>query len=79
MRIYESNELKKVQCNMCGKELQVEKGIVREGVLHAEYDWGYFSKKDGEKHIFDICESCYEKMINEFAIKIEIKENLELL
>ena len=29
-------------CNMCGREIRVEKGIAREGVLSVEQNCGYF-------------------------------------
>lgn len=72
-------ELKEMKCNKCGKNIKIENGIVREGVFNVEYNWGYFSKRDGEKDIFDLCENCYEEMIKEFLINVEIKENVELL
>lgn len=82
MRKYDK-ETKKIlevmMCNQCGKQIRVENGIVKEGVFSTEYNWGYFSKKDGQKHVFDLCENCYEKIIKKFEIDVEIKENVELL
>ena len=57
MRIYMDDnrqELVSVICNRCKKELKVENGIVKEGCFHAEAAFGYFSKKDGIKHFFDL-------------------------
>lgn len=82
MRVYKENncsELQEMKCNKCGKSILVENGMVKEGSFNVEYNWGYFSTKDGQKHIFDLCEMCYEKMIVEFAIEIQKKENVELL
>lgn len=82
MRKYDKENnmiLCEMKCNKCGKDMLVENGMTKEGVFHSEYNWGYFSAKDGEKHIFDLCEKCYEEIIKEFAIKVEIKENVELL
>ena len=40
--------------------------------LTVEKEWGYFSdKKDGRIHRMDICESCYEKMVEKFVIPPE--------
>ena len=36
--------------------------------------WGYFSKKDGETHSFDLCEECYDKWIGGFQIPVGIQE-----
>ena len=36
-------------------------------ISHLEKQWGYFSKKDGENHVLDICEACYDKWRSSFA------------
>ena len=82
MRIYVDDnrqELITVICNRCKKELKVEKGIVKEGCFRAKAEFGYFSKKDGMQHFFDLCEECYDKMIAGFAIPVEETEIKELL
>lgn len=66
-------------CNVCGRELKIERGIVREDVFEATKEWGYFSDKDLEIHQFDMCEQCYNKMIESFAIPVSIKKNKEVL
>lgn len=72
-------ELTAVICNKCGKELTVEQGILREGCFHVTSVFGYFSKKDGQIHSFDLCEDCYDRMIAEFQIPVECREAKELL
>lgn len=82
MRIYmddNKKELISVICNRCKKELMVENGILMEGCFCAEHRFGYFSKKDGIKHSFDLCEECYDKMTAGFAIPVEAEEVKELL
>ena len=82
MRIYRNNtdiEIEKVFCNACGKELLVENGIVKEGCFHVEYTFGYFTDKDGTKHKWDLCEDCYDKMVKNFAIPVDVKDESELL
>lgn len=66
-------------CNVCGRELKFERGIVKEGVFEATKEWGFFSDKDLEIHRFDICEKCYDKMIESFVIPVTIKKNHEVL
>ncbi len=66
-------------CNSCGKVLKVENGILKEAVFEATNEWGYFSKRDTEVHHFNLCEECYEKMIAEFKIPVEIRKKLEIL
>lgn len=82
MRLYldEKNKiLQKIVCNQCGRELKLQNGIVQEGVFHGEARWGYFSEKDGEHHSFDLCESCYEKLMNGFQIPVTVMAQTELL
>lgn len=66
-------------CNMCGRELKEEQGIIREGVLSVEQGWGYFSGKDGEIHSFDLCEHCYDKLTAQFQIPVTVRRQKELL
>ncbi len=74
-----NRELASVICNYCGKELLVENGILKEGCLKVDASFGYFSRKDGQNHKFDLCEDCYEKMIARFRIPVECQEEKELL
>ncbi len=80
MRKYnKNNKVLEIKCNCCGKDLEVEKGFIKSGNFSVNYDWGYFSSKDGETHKFDICEECYDKLIKSFTIPIDIDENNELM
>lgn len=74
-----SGQLAQVICNQCGKELKLEDGYLKEGCFTAEVVFGYFSKKDGTRHRFDLCEECYDKMVGQFRIPVEESEALELL
>ena len=54
MRIYlddNKQELATVICNKCKKELVVENGILKEGCFCGNSQFGYFSQKDGKKHL----------------------------
>lgn len=73
-QLKETKEVKKIICNKCGKEIPVVNGRAEEGVFSVDYTWGYFSEKDGEKHSFDLCEFCYNKMLVSFKIPVEIEE-----
>ncbi|MEF9942003.1 MAG: hypothetical protein RSA90_05740 [Lachnospiraceae bacterium] len=76
MRHYRTKEIKdikevdKIICNQCGKEILITDGNPEEGVFSVEYKWGYFSNKDGATHAFDLCEECYDKMIEGFLIPL---------
>lgn len=75
----ENNKLVKVVCNRCGRELKVENGYLKEGCFNAERSFGYFSRRDGIRHRFDLCEDCYEKWIGSFVIPVDEEEDQELL
>lgn len=68
----------KVICNQCKKELSAEKGYLKEGCFTVDYTFGYFSRKDGTRHRFDLCEDCYDKIVGRFAIPVEEDEETEL-
>ena len=82
MRRYDGeqkNVLVQVICNQCKKELNVEKGYLKEGCFPGEVVFGYFSSRDGIRHRFDLCEECYDRMIGRFQVPVEeVREN-ELL
>lgn len=74
MRIFkntncEKQEIEKVFCNICGKEIEKDIYGYHRDYLHIEKDWGYNSNKDGENHSIDICEECYDNLIKSFKIK----------
>lgn len=82
MRIYEAQKQDKiftVICNKCKKAVKAENNIIKEGVYEAEYSFGYFSRKDGETHSFDLCEDCYDQITADFLIPPEINESCEII
>lgn len=80
MRKYEkgTNKLIKVVCNCCGKALQVTDGVPKEGFCPVEVDWGYHSRRDLEHHSFDLCEDCYDRLIENFVLAPEVEERTEV-
>ena len=75
----EGSKLEKVVCNKCGRSLKVENGRLKEGCFSATAAFGYFSRKDGSVHRFDLCEDCYDEMIAQFMVPVEEEEASELL
>ena len=63
----EENVLSRVVCNGCGREIP----LAEAEYFHGEKTWGYFSGQDGRQDRFDLCEECYEKLIQSFAVKME--------
>lgn len=66
-------------CNVCGRALRMEKGILLEDAFVVSKEWGFFSSRDLEVHRFTICESCYDQMIAQFKIPIDVIEKTEAL
>jgi Fe2+ or Zn2+ uptake regulation protein len=66
-------------CNMCGKRLKIENGVLKEDVLEITKEWGYFSDSDMKVHHFNICEECYNRLISQFEIPVEVRDNVEAL
>lgn len=82
MRKYESGQPEKlleVVCNGCGRKMLVENGYLKEGCFSGDNLFGYFSRRDGEVHHFDLCEDCYEKMMAGFVVPVEKKNATELV
>lgn len=70
---------KRIICNCCGKEINMERGIARQDYLYIRKEWGYFSKKDGKIQEFYLCEDCYDDMISRFQIPVVTTEMTELI
>lgn len=66
-------------CNMCGKKLNIQSGILKEDVFEVVKEWGYFSENDLEIHRFTICEKCYNQIIDKFVIPVEKSKKKEVL
>lgn len=67
---------KKLYCNGCGKEIPGSADRICEGVFQVQYDWGYFSDKDGERHTFCLCEDCYDRITRAFVLPVKVEEYL---
>lgn len=73
--VQESKQLpEKVFCNVCGNEIKFDYGLPAQDYIHVDKSWGYCSSKDNQVHSFDICESCYDRLIKTFKIKPTIIE-----
>ena len=66
----EINEIDKIICNKCGKEIEVIQGIAQEDYLAVKKRWGYFSDKDHQEDEFDLCEDCYDELVASFKIRL---------
>lgn len=66
-------------CNKCGKELECKDGILHEDGLFVTKEWGYFSGKDLQIHRFNLCEKCYDELMDGFVVPVEICEKKSVL
>jgi hypothetical protein len=67
----EVDVLQDVLCDKCGLSCYQESGY-EYALLMA--NWGYCSKKDGERHRAQLCEDCYDKILQQMGIKPLINE-----
>ena len=37
-------------------------------------EWGYFSGKDLKVHSFNLCEACYDRLLEEFEIPVTVED-----
>lgn len=71
--------MERVKCNVCGRGLKTENGLLMEDAFEAVKDWGFFSRKDMQRHSFTVCEDCYDAWIKSFAIPPQVTEKTEAL
>ena len=57
----------------------LENGILKEECIHVEHDFGFFGRNDGKSQSFDLCEDCYEKLLEHFAVPVQTWDRTELL
>lgn len=66
-------------CNKCGKEILVKYEAAYHHGVGIQVEWGYFTGKDGEKHSFCLCETCYDQLVSGFEIPVTIEQKTELV
>lgn len=75
----EYNKKEMIICNCCGSVIADADSSDKAVFLAVSKVWGYFSKWDGCRHSFHICEHCYEKMIHTWVYPPDCEEETELL
>ncbi len=71
-RLVSIDNLIEIVCNSCSKHINVKEQT--ENYQSFNVKWAYFSKKDFEQHTFDLCETCYDKIVSTFMIPVEVSE-----
>lgn len=69
---------REVKCNCCGQPIKKIDGRNYEDYLHVKKTWGYFSSRDLTNHSFNICEQCYNKWMETFAIPVDEAPVIEI-
>ncbi len=64
-------------CNQCGQVIN-QKGSHND-FLQINKAWGYFSNKDLTIHSFNLCETCYDHLVQDFKIPVYSKNNNEAI
>ncbi len=65
---HSAHESAVIYCNLCRRVTKLDiredgKQFIYETVVEVQHSFGYHSNRDGERHAFDVCESCYETKI----------------
>ncbi len=69
-------KLAHITCNCCGEKIETSKSGRTSDHLSIEKRWGYFSPFDNEVHSFDLCTSCYDKIVSTFKIPVNCEASL---
>ena len=62
--------LESTVCNKCGKKFNNER--IGNPITEIEINFGYGSKYDNQKWVFDLCDECIYELTNDFKIKPEL-------
>lgn len=61
-------KIEDITCDVCGKSCKLGPYIFECATLNAS--WGYMSHKDGCEDEAHLCESCFDKIVEHFKIKL---------
>lgn len=76
----QDGELEQIVCNGCKRLIHgMNEAELYEEYLHIEKTWGYFSKQDGQKIAFDLCEQCVNDLLKRLCIPAYQEEEIEFL
>lgn len=72
MKTYKK-ELKKIVdkifCDCCGQSCTTTSPIIEHEYATIEATWGYFSNQDGIQYNIEICENCFNEIVESIKIK----------
>ena len=75
-----SRNAKVVYCNCCGRKICAEGQQDKTSFLTIRKEWGYFSQgKDGQVHSLELCEACYDVLVQTFSIAPKVEQITEFL
>ncbi len=61
-------------CDFCNQEISYDKGL--DHSVHMTFDFGYFSKRDGDNWEWDACHKCAEAIIPKLEALKKPKDHL---
>lgn len=76
-RIVKYTKTKEVLCNNCGKSMSLkayDDTLILAG-CNIKVLFEYGSNKDGCMHKFDLCDDCYDEVVETFRHKVEATES----
>ena len=69
--------MSEIRCNMCGRKIIFGEKHDKEDYLLIQKEWGYFSRKDGNRYTFRMCEECFVRFVEDCYVSPEIDDVTE--
>lgn len=70
-------KIDKVYCNACGREIKMNKYGYFDDYLTVEKRWSYGSRFDNQVHSFDLCQDCYNILIESLQVKPDVENEIK--
>lgn len=67
MKTYKKKTVKtvdKILCDSCGKNCTITEPVEEHEYAELSATWGYFSNQDGLQYDIQICETCFNEVVN---------------
>ena len=69
--------MSEIRCNMCGRKIIFGEKHDKEDYLLIRKEWGYFSRKDGNRYTIRMCEECFDRFVDDCVVSPEIDDVTE--
>ena len=67
MKTYKKKSVKsldKIYCDSCGKDCTITEPVHEHEYAELNATWGYFSQQDGQQFDIQLCETCFNEVLD---------------